>query len=79
MRALSLRAASRCETAQHSTCRCRCGGALHGKKRAGEEPERGFFETLAEDDPHHVRSAEEKKLRRKIRRATAKAAFQPKL
>lgn len=78
MRALSLRQASLCETAKHPTCRCRCGGKLHGVMRAGEcpEPPREFFERLAEDDPHHVRSVEEKQRRARIRRAAAKARGQ---
>ena len=84
MRALSLSQASRCETAKNSTCRCRCHGDLHGTKRSSvenmgdlqEKLERAFFETLPEDDPHHVRSVEEKKRRAKIRRAAAKAPRQ---
>lgn len=77
MRALSLAQASRCETAKHQNCRCRCGGVLHGRARvAVENPEpevlRVFFEELAQDDPHHVRSKEEIKLRRKMRRDAAK-------
>lgn len=89
MRAQSFRAATRCETAKGPTCHCRCGGKLHGAKRfvtpgaktlyeifAGEEPDREFFEALAEDDPHHVRSAEEKRRRAKIKRAAAKAPNQ---
>ena len=70
MRALSWRQADRCETAKGGKCRCRCGGKLHGKKRA-PEPDRAFFEQLPEDDAHHIRSAAEKKLRAKIRREQA--------
>ena len=74
MRALSLAQASRCETAKCKTCRCRCGGRMHGAMRnfieegRQSKPEQEFFETLGEDDPHHVRSAAEKKQRRKLRR-----------
>ena len=76
MRALSNAQASRCETAKNKTCCCRCGGALHGAKRHTVEGmgdlqqklERAFFEQLPEDDPHHIRSAEEKKRRAKMRR-----------
>lgn len=85
MRALSLKAASRCETARTNTCRCRCHGALHGSRRpaAGKtpmenfieevQPPREYYEALPEDDPHHVRSAEERKRRRKMQRADRKA------
>lgn len=76
MRALSLRQASRCETAQHAKCRCRCGGALHGAKRMIEPDDRVAYELLPEDDPHHLRSDEEKKRRRKIKRAAARAPLQ---
>lgn len=72
MRNLSLRQASRCETAKTPHCKCRCGGALHGARR--QLAEQGytppdFFETLPEDDPHHVDSAEAKKQKRKAKRA----------
>jgi len=45
-RALSLRAASECETAVGKTCKCRCGGAYHGAARAKD------VRTLPLDDPH---------------------------
>lgn len=64
MRALSVRQASRCETAFGDTCHCRCGGQFHGARRV-LEPDRAMFEALPGDDPHHVRSAEEKKRRRR--------------
>lgn len=79
MRALSLAQASRCETAKNPGCRCRCHGALHGTKRSGDatdEIDQQFFETLPEDDPHHVRSAEEKLRRARRKRAAAKAKDQ---
>ena len=41
----------RCETACRPTCKCRCGGKLHGVKR-GVEPE--FFQELPKEDPHHA-------------------------
>lgn len=68
MRRQSFRAAMRCETARNPTCRCRCGGKLHGATRSGkwpEEPDPQFFESLPADDPHHVASAAEKKQVRK--------------
>lgn len=73
MRALSNRQASRCETAKTKTCKCRCGGALHGAlrhKEAGDwaEPEAYFFEGLPADDPHHTRTPEEKRRMRKLAR-----------
>lgn len=36
MRALSERQAASCENAKHPRCRCRCGGALHGRTRHGQ-------------------------------------------
>ena len=75
MRALSLRQASRCETAKHKTCKCRCGGALHGVNRAEtEEPEREFFEALHQDDPHHLPTKQEQRQKRKDRAFVKKAA-----
>jgi hypothetical protein len=65
-RALSLRQAQNCENAIGEVCRCRCGGALHGIARAGKDkpPEREFFTTLPEGDPHYLppkkKSADEK-------------------
>lgn len=82
MRALSQRQASCCETAKHKTCHCRCKGALHGALRVvcGEgQVDPAFFEQLPEDDPHHVRSAAEKKRRAKILRQQAKAPQQTRL
>lgn len=83
MRALSLRQASRCETAKTKECTCRCGGKMHGVNRSGDEllafdreAERKFFEQLPDEDPHHVRSAEEKLRRARIKRAAAKAKNQ---
>jgi hypothetical protein len=73
MRALSERQAKRCETAQHPACKCRCGGALHGAKRA-PEPERPFFEALSENDPHHITSAIEQRRQRKLARAGRRRA-----
>ncbi|PWT75304.1 MAG: hypothetical protein C5B60_05510 [Chloroflexi bacterium] len=35
MRKLSERAAERCANAKKPKCRCRCGGALHGKGHHG--------------------------------------------
>lgn len=75
MRALSNRQASRCETAKNKTCRCRCGGALHGSMRNLIEEDRevpDFFTELPEEDPHHVRSEEEKRRMRKIVRQEKK-------
>lgn len=83
MKALSLAQASRCETAEHKTCKCRCGGALHGAKRPGDvyadtvfpsqkDYEQTFFETLPEEDPHHIRSKVEIAKRRRVQRAAAK-------
>lgn len=49
MKTLSLRAAKRCENSEHTRCRCRCGGVLHGAKRGLDET---YFFNLPEDDPH---------------------------
>jgi len=57
MKALSLRAAMRCEEACTPRCRCRCGGALHGTKRHQEVEgfaAEAFFEALPIDDPHYA-------------------------
>lgn len=55
MKALTERQARNCEQATKPICRCRCGGALHGAKRAGKDnPPRDWFESLPEDDPHYV-------------------------
>lgn len=51
MKRQSLRAAQRCETAQHKQCKCRCGGALHGAARGKDA---AFFRELPRDDPHHA-------------------------
>lgn len=81
MRALSLRQASRCETAKTPHCKCRCHGALHGINRAekqtadgrtGDPLDQGFFEALPADDPHHIDDAETKKQKRRKRPRTAK-------
>jgi hypothetical protein len=77
MRALSLRQASRCETAKHRVCHCRCHGALHGVNRAQEEnPDRAFFETLDAGDPHRLPTKEEQKQKRKDRAYMKKSGKQ---
>lgn len=49
MRALSERQAASCEyaTSPASSCKCRCGGAFHGSRRAVPTE-------LPPDDPHHA-------------------------
>lgn len=69
MRALSVRQASRCETALNHKCRCRCGGRFHGARRILTPEDRAMFEQLPEDDPHHIVSVAEQKQRARIRRA----------
>jgi hypothetical protein len=51
MRQLSLRQAWNCETAREKRCRCRCGGLLHGARRAKQSKELHGF---AMNDPHFV-------------------------
>lgn len=63
MRALSRRQAQRCEDATMPRCKCRCGGAKHGKKR-GEVDEAGV---LVPDDPHFPRAEMERQLRLEVR------------
>lgn len=58
MRKLNERQARNCEEACEPVCRCRCGGKLHGAKRGGDKTKRIFFESLPEDDPHYIPSAE---------------------
>jgi len=67
MKSLSVRQAARCETARHKACRCRCGGALHGVLR-NIDPPAAFFAALKADDPHHVDSPEQRKVKRKLQR-----------
>ena len=77
MRALSERAARNCEEAREPVCKCRCGGALHGAKRAGDDTPRAWLEALPEDDPHHVPSPaqrHEAKKRREEEKRKAHAA-----
>lgn len=46
-KALSYRQAASCESATKPRCRCRCGGTLHGAKRADPRE-------LPSEDPHHA-------------------------
>lgn len=57
MKQLSERQANACEQATHARCRCRCGGAFHGRKLGAG---RAFFESLPKDDPHHLETPLEK-------------------
>ena len=55
MRALSLRQAITCETADLPRCKCRCRGVFHGRMRTGfVDPL--YFQQLPDDDPHKVRA-----------------------
>lgn len=48
-RPLTQREADRCENARTPVCRCRCGGAFHGKGRVPD----GDFSKLPPEDPHY--------------------------
>ncbi len=48
LRRLSERQSDRCENARKPTCRCRCGGAMHGKAR-------GSVWDLPLGDPHSLK------------------------
>lgn len=52
MKRQSMRAAMRCETAKGKTCRCRCGGKLHGAARGIDSEDPKFYELLPKEDPH---------------------------
>lgn len=67
---LSFRQAQNCETARESKCVCRCGGRLHGAARGGREQLelRGFYERLADEDPHRIPSAKERREFGELRR-----------
>lgn len=75
----------RCHGAMHGVKRMedRSGYVLVDDGLPGETGKdqllREFFEQLPEDDPHHVRSAAEKRKRAKIKRAAAKAPLQGRL
>ena len=73
MRALSVRQASRCETALEDTCRCRCGGRFHGSRRVLDADPSQFSE-LPSDDPHYIPTEAEKRLARKLARIRAAEA-----
>lgn len=69
MRALSVKQADRCETAEGHTCRCRCGGKFHGSRR-GEGV--GFFNALPADDPHYIASPAAKRAAKREQQQLAK-------
>lgn len=62
MRPMQERNASACEhaTSPVSSCKCRCGGKLHGAFRgrassgSGNTAPREFFECLPDEDPHKL-------------------------
>jgi len=54
MRRLSVRQAMNCENAIGHTCKCRCGGALHGAARMPKEDDPlTWLNGLGMDDPHY--------------------------
>lgn len=63
-RALSLRAAQRCENAIGPRCRCRCEGKLHGAVRLAKDAPREEYAALPEDDPHKVSATPTKRERK---------------
>lgn len=72
-RSLSYAQAARCETAREPVCKCRCGGALHGRGRAAPDvPTVEYFEGLPAEDPHHLTSAAERAARQKRTRERAR-------
>jgi hypothetical protein len=46
--------AANCEHGREEVCRCRCGGKLHGAKRAGLGFSPTEYYLLPADDRHHV-------------------------
>jgi hypothetical protein len=71
-RPLSAAQAKECENALYPTCKCRCGGAMHGAARMGQKmgdstsPKASpddvrFFEQLPPTDPHHLPTRAERK------------------
>lgn len=68
---LSDKQAQACENAVGPVCRCRCGGALHGRKGGGTMPDggidRAYFERLPDDDPHRLLTTEEQAAQRRAR------------
>jgi len=52
-RFLSFRQAQACENAEHPTCRCRCGGVLHGANRIARLAPREVYTSLQPEDPHN--------------------------
>lgn len=79
MRALSLAQAHRCETAQHTVCRCRCAGALHGaaREQLSVYTGRDFYEALPKDDPHHLPDPAEKRQKARDARVKRKLTREP--
>ena len=63
MRALSVRQACRCETAKTKTCKCRCGGAAHGRYTDGKL-DCEYFALLPADDPHYIAARDEREAQR---------------
>ncbi len=63
MKANSQEHVERCETATTpaNQCRCRCGGACHGRRLVSSGASREAFETLPSSDPHHLQSASEQR------------------
>lgn len=57
-RALTAYQAVQCEQALEERCRCRCGGALHGAKRAGLRYDPEPYYLLPDSDPHHAEPGE---------------------
>lgn len=70
MRRLSLRQAWNCETAVEERCRCRCGGLLHGARRA-TLTRAADLHTLPANDPHHVPERKQIKSEFPLRRVIA--------
>jgi len=78
MKALSQRMANECENAKNPTCHCRCGGMLHGARRAptntSGDTAPQWFEQLPETAPHFVPSKKRaKELAKERKRAKKKA------
>lgn len=55
---LSAYRAMNCELATGPRCDCRCGGKLHGVRRAGLGYSPAAYYLLPEADPHHVDAPE---------------------
>ncbi|MCU1284453.1 MAG: hypothetical protein JWO13_803 [Acidobacteriales bacterium] len=72
MKAITLKAAQRCESACTKRCKCRCEGKAHGRGKLAADASREQYESLPMNDPHNPIRKKQREIREHNARVKAR-------